>query len=151
MSRNQITMTASPEDVFAVLDDADAYPGWVVGARRVRRVDPDWPSEGSAFHHAIGVPGAELHDYSKVIEREPPHRLVLEVRIRPTGVARVELDVDSGGGGGEQCVVTMRESPVAGPIRGVPGLVTEPLLHLRNALSLQRLRHEVERRARRAP
>jgi len=39
MSRNEITVTASPQDVFDVLDDAEAYPGWVVGARRMRRVD----------------------------------------------------------------------------------------------------------------
>lgn len=147
MSRNQITVTASPDDVFAVLDDACAYPGWVVGARRVRRVDPDWPAEGSAFHHALGVAGAELHDSSKVIERDPPRRLVLEVRFRPTGIARVELDIERDG---DQCVVTMSETPTAGPASKLPGVVTDPALHLRNALSLQRLRHEVERRARRA-
>jgi uncharacterized protein YndB with AHSA1/START domain len=146
MSRNQITVTASPDDVFAVLDDPCAYPGWVVGTRRIRRVDPDWPAQGSAFHHAVGVAGAELHDSSKVLERDPPRRLVLEVRFRPTGVARVELDVEHDG---EQCVVTMSERPVSGPVSRLPGLVTEPALHFRNALSLQRLRHEVEQRARR--
>jgi uncharacterized protein YndB with AHSA1/START domain len=43
MSRNQIPIAAPPEAVFEVLDDAEAYPRWVVGARRMRRVDPDWP------------------------------------------------------------------------------------------------------------
>jgi uncharacterized protein YndB with AHSA1/START domain len=148
MSRNQITMHASPETVFAVLDDADAYPRWVVGARRIRRVDPDWPREGSEFHHAIGVAGVELRDSSEIVDRDPPHRIVLEVRFRPTGTARVEIDVAPATAGS---VVTMEEHPGAGPVSWLPRLVTDPVLHLRNAWSLQRLRHEVEQRARRDP
>ncbi len=144
MSRNQINITASPEEVFEVLDDADAYPRWVVGARRLRRVDADWPREGSEFHHAIGLPGAELHDSTEVLEHEPLHRIVLEVRFRPTGTARVEISVDPVEGGS---VVTMEEHPHTGPVSWLPRLVTDPALHLRNALSLQRLRHEVEQRA----
>jgi len=147
MSKNQVTVSASPEDVFAVLDDADAYPKWVVGARRVRRVDPDWPHEGSEFHHAIGLPGAELKDSTEVIEHVASRRIVLEVRFRPTGTARVEISVDPVEGGS---VVTMEEDPRSGPVSWLPRLVTDPALHLRNALSLQRLRHEVEQRAPRA-
>ena len=45
-------------------------------------------------------------------------------------------------------VVTMEETPDSGPVSWLPRFVTEPALHARNALSLQRLRHEVERRAR---
>ena len=145
MSRNQINVSASPEAVFEVLDDADAYPRWVVGARRLRRVDADWPREGSEFHHAIGLPGAELHDSTEVLEHEPLHRIVLEVRFRPTGTARVELVVDATDDG---AVVTMAETPDSGPVSWLPRFVTEPALHARNALSLQRLRHEVERRDR---
>ncbi|HLM16836.1 MAG TPA: SRPBCC family protein [Acidimicrobiia bacterium] len=145
MSRNEITVTASPEAVFELLDDATAYPRWVVGTRRLRRVDPDWPREGSEFHHAIGVPGAELHDSTEVVERASPHRIVLEVRFRPTGTARVELVVDGTDGGS---TVTMEETPDSGPISWLPRFVTDPLLHVRNAWSLQRLRHEIERRGR---
>jgi uncharacterized protein YndB with AHSA1/START domain len=144
MSRNQVVVSASPDEVFDVLDDADAYPRWVVGARRLRRVDPDWPNEGSEFHHAIGVAGAELHDSTEVVERAAPHRFVLEVRFRPTGTARVELVVDQTDDGS---VVTMEETPRSGPVRWLPRFVTDPALHARNAWSLQRLRHEVEQRA----
>lgn len=143
MSRNRITVRASPEAVFEVLEDADAYPRWVVGARRIRRVDPDWPSEGSEFHHAVGVAGAELHDSSEVVDRDPPHRIVLEVRFRPAGTARVEIDVDPAGDGS---VITMEERPHSGPVSWVPIVVLDPVLHLRNAWSLQRLRHKIERR-----
>jgi uncharacterized protein YndB with AHSA1/START domain len=145
MSRNSISVSASPEAVFVVLDDAYAYPRWVVGARRVRRVDPSWPAVGSKFHHAVGNAAAELHDSSKVLEREPPDRMVLEVRFRPTGVANVEIDVKRDGDGS---VVTLVESPTCGPVSHLPSFVTDPLLFARNALALQRLRHEIERRSR---
>jgi len=145
MSRNQITIAASPQAVFEVLDDAAAYPRWVVGARRLRRVDSDWPEEGSEFHHAIGVAGAELHDSTEMLERDPLHRIVLEVRFRPSGTARVEIEVEQADDGS---VVTMGEAPDSGLVSWLPRLVTDPALHVRNAWSLQRLRHEVERRAR---
>ena len=147
MSRNSISMSASPASVFEVLDDAHAYPRWVVGARRVRHVDADWPAVGSRFHHAIGTAVGELHDSSKVLERVPPDRLVLEVRFRPTGVARVEIDVAQRG---ETTVVTLREVPTRGPITYLPRLVTEPLLAARNELSLFRLRRVVARHERAA-
>ncbi len=141
MSRNSILIRAQPEQVFDVLDDACAYPRWVVGARRVRRVDTTWPAVGSRFHHAIGTAVGELHDSSKVLERDRPHRMVLEVRFRPTGVARVDIGVDATEDGSK---VTIEEAPICGPVSHVPSVIVEPALALRNAISLQRLRHEVE-------
>ena len=141
MARNSITISATPETVFDVLDDAYAYPRWVVGARRVRSVDATWPAVGSQFHHAIGTALGELHDSTQVIERDRPRHVVLEVRFRPTGVASVAIDVAPDGSGS---VVTLDESPIAGPATWVPRILVEPILTLRNALSLQRLRHEVE-------
>ena len=125
MSRNQIAVAASPTAVFDVLGDAEAYPRWVVGARRMRRVDSDWPAEGSEFHHAVGLPGAELHDSTEVVEHVPLHRIVLEVRFRPTGTA-VELVVDQTD---EGSIVTMAESPDSGPVSWLPWFVTDPVLH----------------------
>jgi len=142
MSCNSISMSASPDDVFDVLDDAHAYARWVVGTRRIRSVDPTWPAVGSKFHHAIGNAAAELHDSSEVLERDRPHRIVLEVRFRPTGVARVEIEVEASESG---TVVTLTESPTKGLAARLPRLFTGPVLSLRNAISLQRLRHEVER------
>jgi uncharacterized protein YndB with AHSA1/START domain len=144
MSRNSISVSASPEEVFDVLDDAYAYPRWVVGTRRVRRVDSSWPDIGSKFHHAVGNAAAELHDSSKMLERTRPDHLALEVRFRPTGVARVEIDVVPEGSGSR---VTIEESPLCGPVSVVPRFIVDPLLKARNALSLQRLRHEIEKAA----
>jgi uncharacterized protein YndB with AHSA1/START domain len=148
MARNSIRTTAAPASVFAVLDDPCAYPRWVVGARRVRAVDPSWPAVGSRFHHALGTAAAELHDSSKILERDPPRRMVLEVRFRPTGVARVDIQVR-----GEEtgCTITIEEHPISGPVACLPKLIIDPLLTSRNALALYRLRREVERTARVAP
>jgi uncharacterized protein YndB with AHSA1/START domain len=144
MSRNQIRVDAPPDVVFDVLDDPYAYPKWVVGSRRIRGVDDTWPAEGSRFHHAIGTAAGELRDSSKVLRRERPHFLSLEVRFRPSGVARVDIRVEPDGSGS---VVTLEETPTGGPFARMPRFITDPILTLRNGLSLRRLRHEVERRA----
>lgn len=144
MSVNVIQIATSREAVFDVLDDPCAYPRWVLGTRRIRAVDPDWPTEGSRFHHSVGTAAAELRDNSKILERDRPERLVLEVRFRPTGVARVTIGVRATQRGSE---LTIEEHPTDGPFAKLPRLVTDPLLWVRNAISLQRLRHEVERRA----
>ena len=144
MARNSIKSHAAPESIFAVLDDPYAYPHWVVGTRRVRKVDPTWPAVGSCFHHAIGTAFGELHDSSKVLIREHPRRMLLEVRFRPTGIAQVDIRVVADGCGS---TIILEEIPTGGPFAFMPRLITEPLLTLRNALSLQRLRHEVEKSA----
>ena len=142
MARNSIRTAAKPDAVFDVLDDACAYPRWVVGARRVLSIDKTWPAAGSEFHHALGTAAAELHDSSKVLEHDRPRRLVLEVRFRPTGVARVEIQVIPDVTGS---TIVIDETPIAGPASRLPKFVTDPFLMVRNAFSLRRLRHEVER------
>ena len=146
MSRNSVRTEADPEQVFEVLDDACAYPKWVVGARRVRHVDPNWPAVGSRFHHAIGTAAGELHDSSKVLERDRPNHVALEVRFRPVGVARVDIEVHPDGTGS---VVTLSERPLGGPVAWLPRVVSDPLLSMRNVLALQRLRHLADSRRKR--
>jgi hypothetical protein len=143
VSINSITVAATPDAVFDVLDDVCAYPGWVVGAREIRSVDPEWPAPGSGFRHEVGVEDASLHDSSEVVSRRRPAFLDLEVRFRPFGVARVVVRVQPVESGSR---ITMEEIPVGGPARWLPWLITEPMLQLRNMVSLQRLRHEVESR-----
>lgn len=148
MSRNTTRIRATPDEVFDVLDDAHAYPRWVVGTRRVRGVDPDWPAVGSRFHHAIGTFVAELHDSSMVLDRRRPELMELEVRFRPTGVAWVRISVERDG---PESVVVFEERPRSGPFRKIPRFATDPVLTARNALSLRRLRRVVERRAASSP
>jgi uncharacterized protein YndB with AHSA1/START domain len=148
VARNTISTHAPPPAVFAVLDDPYAYPRWVVGTRRVRSVDPTWPAAGSRFHHAIGTALGELHDSSKVLLRDPPTRMLLEVRFRPTGIAHVDIQVRADGSGS---TIVMEEIPTGGPFAVLPRMITDPVLTLRNALSLQRLRRVVERSTDSAP
>jgi uncharacterized protein YndB with AHSA1/START domain len=144
MSRNRIRINAPPEAVFDTLDDPYAYPQWVVGTRRIRAVDDTWPAPGSEFHHAVGTAAGEIHDSSKILRRERPHLMSLEVRFRPTGVARVDIRIEPDGSGS---VVTLEETPTDGPLARLPRFITDPVLGLRNGLSLPRLRREIERRA----
>jgi uncharacterized protein YndB with AHSA1/START domain len=143
--RNSITVQASPEAVFAVLDDAEAYARWVVGARRIRAVDRRWPRVGSRFHHAVGGPGAEIKDSSKVLKREPPRLMELEVRFRPGGVARVKLRLKRLRH--DRTRIVMKERITSGPLRWLPRTVLAPAIGLRNAWSLRRLRRIVEERS----
>jgi uncharacterized protein YndB with AHSA1/START domain len=148
MSLNRIHVSTPPETVFTVLDDPRAYPRWVVGTRRIRAVDRGWPDRGARFHHAVGTVAGEVKDSSMILERDPPRRMKLEVRFRPAGVAVVDIQVRPDGDGSE---IAIEETPTDGPLSGLPRAVTEPALSLRNALSLWRLRREVEHRSSREP
>jgi hypothetical protein len=94
------------------------------------------------FHHAIGTAAGELHDSSKVLEHDRPRRLALEVRFRPTGVARVEIEVTPDEQGSR---IDLAETPTGGPLLRLPRVLSDPVLSARNFWSLRRLRHEVER------
>jgi uncharacterized protein YndB with AHSA1/START domain len=144
MARNSIRTDASPEEVFDVLDDGRAYADWVVGARRIRSVERAWPEEGSQFHHALGTPALELQDSSEVVTHDRPHRLVLRVRFRPAGEATVDIEVQRDGSGS---VVHLTETPAHGLFARLPRLLTDPVVHARNELSLRRLRGLVDERA----
>jgi uncharacterized protein YndB with AHSA1/START domain len=146
VARNEITTTASPQDVWDVLMDPESYAYWVVGASHIRGVDPDWPAPGSRFHHSQGIWPLTLNDHSTVLEIDPPRRLVLKVKIRPLGTARVDLRLRALDAGGTH--VTMIEVPGDVPSRFVFGNpLSQRLLHLRNEESLRRLRRLAEERA----
>jgi uncharacterized protein YndB with AHSA1/START domain len=142
---NEIDIAAPADQVWSVLLDPRAYVEWVVGGRTFRGVDPDWPQPGAAFHHTAGVRPFVVKDKTKVVALQPPHRIVLEARARPVGIACVVLTVDPGADGG--CShVTMEEEPIAGPLRLVPRALLDPLVRARNAEALRRLRALVEER-----
>ena len=146
MTTNHIDIDVPPRAVFAVLMDAYAYPEWVVGTKRVRGTDPDWPAVGARFHHAVGVPGVELKDSSKLLEIEDDRKVLLEVRFRPAGVAIVRIELEPGAGG-QRTHVTMNEVPKSGPARTWWSKPLELLIVGRNAWSLRRLAHLCEHRA----
>ena len=129
-------MRASPERVFAVLMDAAAYADWVVGSDTIRDADATWPAVGSRFHHRVGVGPFKLNDHTEVVERVPPHKLVLHARARPLGTALVTILLDPADGG---TFVTMGET--AGDVLSHVAInpLTDWLVHLRNRKALRRL------------
>jgi uncharacterized protein YndB with AHSA1/START domain len=146
MAHNETLIHASPEQVFDVLLDPWAYPQWVVGAKRIRGVDREWPQPGSRFHHQIGVGPLALNDSSRLVEVDPPRRIALEVRFRPAGVGLVAIEALPRPDGTR---VTMDEQPLHGPFDWLWGRPVNWLVEMRNRKSLDRLRALVESRVRR--
>jgi uncharacterized protein YndB with AHSA1/START domain len=132
---------APPEAVFDVLADAESYGHWVVGSTRIRDADSSWPRPGSKFHHTQGVFGLGLPDNTEVVASKRPRQLVLEARIRPFAVNKVELRLRRSGKGTR---VTMIEYPTGGLAALMANPLMDLLLHVRNLESLRRLRRLAE-------
>ena len=142
MARTTIHVTAPAEAVFAVLADPASYDHWVVGCKEIRGVEGAWPEPGATFHHSVGMGPITVKDSTTATESAPPHRLVLRARARPTGVARVEIDLAARDGGTE---VTITEVPVEGPPALLHNPVQDWLIDRRNREGLRRLKRLAER------
>ncbi len=129
-------------DVWALLADGRKYADWVVGAKRVRAVDPEWPAVGSKFHHTVGVWPFHLRDNTAVLECDEGRRLVLEARLRPLGRAQIEMILRPSDGG---TAVVMREWPSSPALARMAAPVFEPAIHLRNVEALRRLESALSR------
>ena len=141
MSVNETYVDAPPEAVFDVLADPYAYAHWVLGATRTREADADWPEPGSTFHHTQGMFGIGLPDSTSVIAAERPRSIVLEARIRPFAVNKVELRLFPNGRGTK---VVMVEYPTGGIAAKLRNPLVDLTLKLRNVESLRRLRNLAE-------
>jgi uncharacterized protein YndB with AHSA1/START domain len=75
MAHNEIHVEATPEVVFAVLADPRSFARWVVGSRKIRAADPDWPAPGATFDHAVGIGPLVIADGTTVRAADRPHRL----------------------------------------------------------------------------
>ncbi len=136
MSENERLIHASVEDVFAILTDGWSYAAWVVGASRIRDVDPGWPQPGHSIHHSVGAWPMLIDDTTTVQQYEPLRYLELKVRAWPTGEGKVEFVATDRDG---NCHLVMREQTSKGPAALIPEAVIDPVLRLRNAETLQRL------------
>jgi uncharacterized protein YndB with AHSA1/START domain len=136
MARNERLIPASPERVFAVLSDPDAYGDWVVGSDAIRDADDTWPEVGSRFHHRVGLGPLKVDDHTEVVDMEPARRLKLHAKARPLGTAKVELDLERRGGG---TLVTMTEDAGDPLTRLLFNPLTHYLVRRRNDESLRRL------------
>lgn len=125
-----------PDRVWQLLADGRRYADWVVGASRIRKVEPEWPDVGSRFHHTVGVWPFHLRDTTVVEECEVGHRLVLEARARPLGRARVEIVREPVAGGTR---IMMSENAHSPALARWGNPVLAPLIHVRNVEALRRL------------
>ena len=144
MATTTRSVSCSPEAVFEVLADGWLYPSWVVGASRIRDVEPAWPAEGARIHHSFGVWPALIDDTTSVLAYDPPRRMVLKARGWPMGSAEVVLEVEASERG---CEVSISEDAVEGPGTLVPKAVRDPLIGVRNVETLRRLEYLAEGRA----
>ncbi len=137
MAHNEIHVNVPPERVFSVLSEPRSFARWVVGSREVRRADPDWPAVGAVFDHTIGIWPIALSDNSQVVECEAPKLLKLLVNARPFSKAHVTLQLAPVGNGTrvsmEEVAADMRSRLLFNPL-------TDPLVRMRNNLSLRRLK-----------
>ena len=128
--------------MWAILADGHTYSDWVVGSAESRMVEPDYPSPGSRLHHTQFLPKVGVKDTSTVLEAEEPRHLLLEVRVRPLLVSKVQFQLEDQGGETE---LTMWEWGTGGPLPKLMGPLFELSLRLRNAETLRRLRKLAER------
>ena len=144
MPVNEIEVEAPPAAVWAVLADPPTYEEWVVGNKEIRDHDPKWPDAGTEFHHKVGFGPVAVKDKTVSLEAVTSRRLVMNVRAFPAGQGVVTFDLTETGQGTH---VRMEELPAGGPVKRVwPALV--PLVKVRNAETLRRLRRLAERRHR---
>jgi uncharacterized protein YndB with AHSA1/START domain len=136
MASAEAVIEADLDEVWAAIADPQTYPSWLVGAKLIRAVDPDWPTPGSRFHHRVGFGPISFDDHTDVVEIDPPRRLVL--RIRATfaiqALARFELSQRPDG-----THVRFEEEPARRLVGNVVRPVLDPLTHGRNVASLRQL------------
>lgn len=128
--------TASPRRVWDVLSDGWRYPGWVVGASRMRAVDPDWPEPGTRIHHSVGLWPFLIDDHTEVLAADPGRSLTLMARAKGFGRARIELDVRPSGVGS---VIGMGENLASPPMSWLPQSLVELAALPRNRECIRRL------------
>jgi hypothetical protein len=144
VSRNESLIDAPLDAVFDVLRDGRRYADWVVGASRIRTVDPQFPEPGTSFGHKLGVWPLLFNDETKVVRRDGSRRLLLRAEIGIFGAATVDLRLTSEG---KRTRVALIERPVTGPIRWVHNPLQDRAFWVRNWLSLHLLKRIAEGRA----
>ena len=129
------SMPAPATKVFDVISEPTTYPDWLTGAKRIRRVDGDFPRPASEFEHEVGAGPLTVKDTTEVEEVRPNHMLEMVVRARPFLVARVKFDVFAESDGSSR--LRLSETPI-GFYRFFSWAI-DPLIKARNTRSINRL------------
>ncbi len=144
MTTNELTIRTTPDRVWEVLADGWLYPLWVVGAARMRRVDPAWPEVGSRIHHSVGLWPLLIDDHTEVLEVREGEYIRLKARAWPIGAAEVALTLTPNHGHTD---VKIEETVTSGPGVLIPPPIEGLSLKWRNSEALQRLANLAEQRA----
>jgi carbon monoxide dehydrogenase subunit G len=144
MSINEIQVDTPPAAVWDVLADPPSYEEWVVGNKEVRDHDPSWPTVGTEFRHKVGFGPFTIKDKSVCLETQAPRRLMMHVRVLPVGHGIVTFELHEDGAGTR---VRMEEQGAGGAVKLLWPLL-DPLVKLRNAETLRRLKRLAESRHR---
>lgn len=144
MSTTTRLVQASAQHVWEVLADGWLYPGWVVGATRMRDVDENWPATGSRLHHSVGVWPLTIDDNTEVTASRPGSLLSLRARVWPAGEANVTIRLRPAGVAATE--VTIIEDVARGPSRLIPRPIRSVTLDKRNVETLRRLAFIAEKR-----
>ena len=132
-------VSAPPEEVYGVVADPETYPDWLVGAERIRSVDPDFPRPGAAFEHSVGpTDPVTIDDRSESIAAEPDRHLALQVHAGPFH-ARVDFELEPAGAAAT--TIRFSEQPT-GAVAVLTPLLRASLRH-RNELSLRQLKDQM--------
>lgn len=143
MSRTVAYVNAPPEQVFSVLANPYSYEYWVVGCKRIRDVEAEWPQAGSAFFHTIGVGPVATNDETRIVRIDAPNLIELDAHGWPAGEARVTVTVDGDVRGSR---VEMIEEPTSGPAKWLHNRLLDAAAHARNTVALRRLARVAEGR-----
>lgn len=133
-----------PRAVFDVLRDGRSYGDWVVGTRKIRHVEPDWPQPGSAIHYTVGYSPLRKDDQTLSMAYEPDRRLALEAQAWPAGSACIVLVAESAEGGTR---VTIDEAPNRGLAKHLHNPLLDLLIKMRNVETLRRLEEKARQKA----
>ncbi|HEX5016210.1 MAG TPA: SRPBCC family protein [Actinomycetes bacterium] len=131
-------VNASPTAVAEVLANGWLYATWVVGASRIRGVDPRWPQASSSIAHSVGLWPALLSDRTFSVAEDLPRRLELRARALPVGQADVVITIEPVNRA-DQSLVSIAEDVASGPTRLTPKAVRQWLIRTRNVEALRRL------------
>jgi uncharacterized protein YndB with AHSA1/START domain len=132
-------LPSPPDEVYTVLADPETYPDWLVGAERIRAVDPAFPRPGSTFEHSVGpTPATTIDDRTESLDAEPNRHLSLLVHAGPFH-GKVDFHVEPAAPGGT--TITFTEQPT-GPLAVITPFL-RPTLYARNRRSLRQLRDRV--------
>lgn len=141
MAVTTITIAAPPSEIFRILSDPDRYEEFVVGNSTIRRFDPDWPEEGSEFHHTLGIKPLVVMGKTVALTTDHATLLALDTGMGPLGATITIFKLFPTEEGTR---VQIREEPIRGIVAWFWNKPIDVILDRRNRWLLRRLKRLAE-------